>query len=276
VLSISPPEGPTVLATIARIEGTGFQSGDTVTVDGIRVDATVLSATTISLSMPAHAAGKVNVTVINPLSQAQATVPGGFSYVGPPVISELVPNTASTAGGAPVFIRGTGLVGYAATVTVDGILTPFEEGFPDTDIHLTMPAHAAGTVEVLLTDRWGQAGRGEFTYASPAAFDFNGDWQGWARLDLEVPSDVGARLVLTIRDNIAVSVSCSVCRPGENCFVVSAPSLTLDPPPVVANGEFSFAGGGVSITGNVLSPIFASGSINTASCGSRHWWAEKK
>ena len=40
------------------------QSGDTVTVDGSRVDATVLDATTISLTMPAHAAGKVDVTVI--------------------------------------------------------------------------------------------------------------------------------------------------------------------------------------------------------------------
>ena len=41
VLSISPPEGPTVLATIARIEGPGFQSGDTVTVDGSRVEVLV-------------------------------------------------------------------------------------------------------------------------------------------------------------------------------------------------------------------------------------------
>ena len=63
-----------------------------------------------------------------------------------------------------------------------------------------------------------------------------------------------ARLVLTIRDNIVVSVSCG-----------GASSLTLDPPPVVANGEFSFAGsGGVSITGKILSPNSASGSINMA------------
>jgi hypothetical protein len=193
----------------------------------------------------------------------------------PPVISELVPNTGSTAGGAPVRIRGT--VGYVVTVTVDGILTPFEQGFPDVDIlYLSVPAHAAGTAEVILTDRYGQAGRGVFTYASPATFDFNGDWQGVARLLVEAPSDSGARLLLTIRDNIAVSVSCSVCRPGENCFIVSAPSLTLDPPPAVANGEFSFAGsGGVSITGKILSPFYASGSINTASCGSRYWWAER-
>ena len=68
-----------------------------------------------------------------------------------------------------------------------------------------------------------------------------------------------APLVLTIRDNIVVSVSCG------------ASSLTLDPPPVVANGEFSFAdSGGVSITGKILSPNFAAGAINMASCVNRH------
>jgi IPT/TIG domain len=56
VRSISPTEGPSIGATVATIEGTGFESGATVTVDGSRVDATVLSANTISLSMTAHAA----------------------------------------------------------------------------------------------------------------------------------------------------------------------------------------------------------------------------
>ena len=98
VQSITPSEGSIVAATVATIAGTGFQSGDTVTVDGSRVDATVLSATTISLTMPAHAAGKVNVTVISALSRAQASVPGGYAYFGPPVINELLPNIGSTGG----------------------------------------------------------------------------------------------------------------------------------------------------------------------------------
>jgi hypothetical protein len=103
-----------------------------------------------------------------------------------------------------------------------------------------------------------------FTYASPATFDFNGDWQGWAWG--EDASRAFARLMLTIRDNIVVSASCG-----------SAPSLTLDPPPVVANGEFSFAGsGGVSITGKIVSPNSASGTINMASCVNGVWSTEKK
>ena len=272
VQSISPPEGSIVGATVAKITGTGFQAGDTVTVDGIRVDATVLDATTISLTMPAHAAGKVNVTVINPLSPAQASVPGGFLYVGPPVIDAVVPNTGSTAGGMEVYITGTG-VWNAATVTVDGISTPFEWAWPGDGLYLfSMPAHAAGTVEVVVTDPWGQAGRGEFTYASPATFDLNGDWEGLA----EAPFEWVARVLFTIRNNRAVSVMCFVCR-DEICAIGSAPSLTLDPPPVVANGEFSFAGsGGVSITGRILSPGHASGSLNMPSCGSRQWSAQRK
>ena len=273
--SISPSEGPTTLATTARIEGTGFQSGDTVVVDGSRVDATVLSATTISLAMPAHAAGKVEVTVsrVSPVAHS-LSVPGGYRYVPPPIISELVPNTGSTAGGTPVIINGTG-TGSAVTVTVDGIVSTFESIWgPDDGISLQMPAHAAGTVEVILTDRYGRTGSGVFTYASPATFDFNGDWQV---LGEHTSSQFIGLLTLTIRDNTVASVSCSVCGSGD-CSSGSAARLTLDPPPLVANGEFSFAdGGGVSITGKILSPNYASGSIDMASCvGRGQWTAGKK
>ena len=266
-VSISPTAGPSAgatVATIARGPGSRFQSGATVTVDGSRVDATVLSANAISLVMPAHAAGSVTVTVTNPLSQAPFSVSGGYTYVGAPVISELLPNIGSTGGGTRMIIRGTGVLD-AVTVTVDGIVSTFESEWPDDFIYLSTPVHAAGTVEVIVTDRYGQAGSSEFTYASPATFDFNGDWQGWAE---DASLGFAHLVVLTIRDNIVVSVSCG-----------SAPSLTLDPPPVVANGEFSFAGsGGVSISGKILSPNSASGSINMASgsidrasCGSRQW-----
>ena len=272
VRSISPNDGSSAAPTVATIAGTGFQSGATVTVDGSRVDATVLSATAISVTMPAHAAGEVNVIVINPLSQAQA-VPGGFYYLGPPVISELVPNIGSTAGGAPVALKGTGRVGYAVTVTVGGIVTPIDRsigGFRDDPIGLSMPAHAAGTVEVIVTDRFGQTARGVFTYVSPVTLDFNGEWQG-----LVETSTFPGLLTLTIRNNTVASVSCSVCRNGD-CSFGSAPRLALDPPPVVANGEFSFAGsGGVSITGKILSPNYASGSIDMASCVGRGQWEAK-
>ena len=95
-----------------------------------------------------------------------------------------------------------------------------------------------------------------FTYASPATFDFNGDWEGLAEAG---PREWGVRVDFKIRDNLAVSVLCLVCRDAF-CAAGSASSLTLDPPPVVANGEFSVAGsGGVSITGRILSARYGPG-----------------
>lgn len=275
VLSISPTEGSSAGGTGVVIGGAGFivrgRAGATVTVDGKRVDASPSSdGNTISLVMPPHAAGKVDVTVTGPLGQAEASVPGGYTYVAapappPPVISELLPNIGSTGGGTPLIIRGdgTGTMWSVDTVTVDGIASSFDNGWPDDTIYLSTPAHAAGRVQVIVTDRFGQAASGVFTYASPATFDFNGEWKGWA-LDSAASARLYVPFLLTIRDNIVVSISCD-----------SAPSLTLDRPPVVANGEFSFAGDGVSITGKILSPNSASGSINTASCGSRQWSAQK-
>jgi nitrogen regulatory protein PII len=272
VHSILPAEGLIAGATVATIAGTGFQSGDTVTVDGNRVDATVLSAYTISITMPAHAAANVDVTVISAISKAQAGVPGGYAYVVTtgPVISELLPNIGSTDG-APVIIRGTGFK-PGLTVSVDGIVStdcPYPHNFSvnSTSIHLCMQAHAAGTMQVIVTNPDGQAASAEFTYAASATFDFNGDWQGWtdgACCFIELP------FVMTIRDNVVVSVSCG------------GSSLTLDPPPIVTNGTFSFTGsGGVWVSGKILSPIYATGWINTTSCpktapAGSEWFADRK
>ena len=269
VLSISPTEGSTLGATVATIAGTGFRSGDLVHVGGSGVPSTVLNTNTISLARPAHAAGKVEILIVNRIGthrQAHASVPGGYTYVAfplpPPVISELRPNIGSTGGGTPMIIIGTGFQ-YGLTVRVGGIVTPFEpDDFDINPLYLSTPAHEAGTVDVVVTNPDGRAGSAMFTYASAATFDFNGDWQGWAQ---DVAGSVFAPLVLTIRDNLVVSVSCG------------GSSLTLDAPAVVANGEFSFAGsGGVSITGRIVSANAATGTINTASCVNRIWFANKK
>jgi hypothetical protein len=274
---MSPSEGSSAGGTRVVIAGTGFlirgKGAATVTVDGRPVNASPsLDGTTIDLTMPAHATGKVDVTVIGPLGQVQASVPGGYTYVPlpPPVISELRPNIGSTGGGTPMIIIGAGFQ-FGLTVTVGGIVTPFEYEDYDVDVlYLSTPAHAAGTAEVIVTNPDGQSGSAGFTYVSPATFDFNGDWKGWAE---NLASWEFAHLWLTIRNNIVVSVSC-----GERHDGAGASSLTLDRPPVVANGGFSFAGsGGDSITGKIVSPNTASGSISMASCISRgEWRAEKK
>jgi len=262
VLSIFPTQGSTAGATTAWISGTGFRSHATVTVDGSRVEATVVDEITISLAMPAHAEGKVDVAVSQP-PQAQTGVPGGYTYafVVPPVISELLPNIGSTGGRTPITISGSGFQ-RGLRLTVDGIKhNNLYSG--DTIAKLFTEAHAAGTVDVIVTNPDGGQASRKFTYASPATFDFNGVWQGVAQ---DFDGEVAAPFVLTIRDNIVVSLSCG------------ASSLTLDPTPVVANGQFRsvYSNGGL-IEGSIVSPNFASGYVNLGSCAPAPYWsAEKK
>ena len=263
VLSIFPTQGSTAGATTAWISGTGFRSHATVTVDGSRVEATVVDETTIALAMPAHAEGKVDVAV-SQSPQAQTGVPGGYTYafVVPPVISELLPNIGSTGGRTPMTIRGAGFQN-GLTVTVGGRKHQNNYSGDSTIAKIFTEAHAAGTVDVIVTNPDGGQASTKFTYASPGTFDFNGIWQGFAE---DFDGAVGAPFVLTIRDNIVVSVSCG------------ASSLTLDPPPVVANGQFRsvFSNGGL-IEGSIVSANFASGYVNLGSCASTPYWsAEKK
>jgi len=262
-LSIFPTQGSTAGATTAWISGTGFRSHATVTVDGSRVEATVVDETTISLAMPAHAEGKVDVAV-SQSPQAQTGVPGGYTYafVVPPVISELLPNIGSTGGRTPMTIRGAGFQN-GLTVMVGGRKYQNQYSGDHTLAKIFTDAHVAGTVDLIVTNPDGGQASSKFTYASPATFDFNGVWQGIAQ---DWDGEVAAPFVLTIRDNLVVSLSCG------------ASSLTLDPTPVVANGQFRsvYSNGGL-IEGSIVSPNFASGYVNLGSCAPAPYWsAEKK
>jgi hypothetical protein len=121
-------------------------------------------------------------------------------------------------------------------------------------------AHAAGTIDVIVTNPGGLEARlsGGYTYEPPESFDFNGDWIAHVG---EYETDVR----FTIRNNVLVSVSCDMSAP-----------LTFVPPPSVRNGEFSFVGDdGLAITGRLVSPVGAAGTINVPTCPAGPWWAAK-
>jgi hypothetical protein len=62
------------------INGTNFQNGATATFGGLNATTTSVSSTAITVTLPVHAAGMVDVTVTNPDTQS-ATKSGGFAYV---------------------------------------------------------------------------------------------------------------------------------------------------------------------------------------------------
>jgi hypothetical protein len=80
VSSIAPPSGLTAGGTAVTIGGAGFQSGATVTMGGAAATGvSVVNASTITATSPAHAVGIVDVTVANP-DTLSSTLSGGYTY----------------------------------------------------------------------------------------------------------------------------------------------------------------------------------------------------
>ncbi len=105
VTGISPTAGPTAGGTSVTITGTAFQTGATVSLGGVAATGVVVSsATTITATTGAHAAGAVNVVVTNPDAQS-GTLASGFTYVSGSAtltLSHSVLNFGGTTDGAYV------------------------------------------------------------------------------------------------------------------------------------------------------------------------------
>jgi hypothetical protein len=149
------------------ITGTGFVTGATVTFGGTAATAvTVVNATTITATTPAHAAGAVNVVVTNPDSQS-GTCTGCFTFVAAPTVTGIAPTSGPAAGGTSVTITGTGFVA-GATVSLGGTAATGVTVVNATTITATTPAHSAGAVNVTVTNPDSQSGTctGCFTYVA--------------------------------------------------------------------------------------------------------------
>jgi Carboxypeptidase regulatory-like domain/IPT/TIG domain/Dockerin type I domain len=81
VTSVVPAAGRITGGSPVTINGSGFQSGATVTFGGLPATSVVfVSSVKLTAKTPAHVAGQVNVTVTNPDTTA-STLTNGFRYV---------------------------------------------------------------------------------------------------------------------------------------------------------------------------------------------------
>ena len=113
-------------------------------------NVTVASGTSIKATTPAHAAGAVNVVVSD--SDGSGTLTNGFTFANSaPTISSVSPNSGSTNGGTAVTITGTNF-SSGATVTFGGTAASNVTVASSTSITATTPAHAAGAVNVVVSD----------------------------------------------------------------------------------------------------------------------------
>src|SRR5262249_4085588 len=121
--------------------------------------------------------------------------------LAPPKITNVEPHTALTSGGAYVRIDGIGFSN--PTLLVGGVRASLL-GVGDT-ILATMPAHAAGVVDVTITNNDGQSATlaGALTYLAIEDFDLNGVWDGGA-----VPDFFATPFQLTVEGDHVVSFTC--------------------------------------------------------------------
>ncbi len=159
ITTIAPTTGPIAGGTTVVITGTNL-TGGTVTFGSLAATCTVNSATQITCTTPAHAAGPVDVVVTTP--GGPATSKDGFTYVSAPTLTSIAPNSGPVAGGTTVVITGANLTG--GTVTFGGLAATCTVNSA-TQITCATPAHPAGPVDVVVTTPGGTATfTGGFTY----------------------------------------------------------------------------------------------------------------
>ena len=176
ISGISPASGPTSGGNSVTIIGAGFYGVTSVafgsqTAVAHSFSATIINAT-VPPNIPAGALGTVNVTLTTVSYSLHLysvnTSASEYTYVGPPIITSILPTSGSTAGNTAVTITGTNLTGAtavdfgtaAATITSD---TP-------TAITVTTPPGTAGLTGVVVYTPGGNTGPvpgNTFTYIVP-------------------------------------------------------------------------------------------------------------
>lgn len=163
---VSPSSG--IASTSVSLFGTSLGSATSVTVDGVSVSFTIVSALKITFTAPAHADGLVTVAVTTPFGSTSSTFTYSTPALGdPPAINSLSPNTGIV--GISVVISGTNFSG-ATGVSFGGAAAAFSVNSP-TQITATTPSHADGTISVTVTGPTGTSNTSPFTYTSGSPAD---------------------------------------------------------------------------------------------------------
>src|SRR5262249_19960430 len=102
VTGVSPNAGPTAGGTSVTITGSNFTGATAVSFGGTAASFSVVSATSITATSPAHAAGAVDVTVTTPNGTSATSAADRFTYTtspAAPTVTGVSPNSGPTAGG---------------------------------------------------------------------------------------------------------------------------------------------------------------------------------
>ena len=151
VTSVSPNSGPAAGGTSVTITGSGFTGATAVAFGSVAATKfTVVSSTQISVVSPAQPAGLHNVYVTGPAGTSAAVIGDLFTYVSPPAVTSVSPNSGPAAGGTSVTITGSGFTGATAVAFGERRGHEVHRGLEHTD-QRGLPAQPAGLHNVYVT-----------------------------------------------------------------------------------------------------------------------------
>jgi hypothetical protein len=167
ITKVAPASGSTIETTTVVATGANFDGITSVTANGASVRFTKTSPTTLSVTMPAHAAGPVTLVTKSAAGTSTASSATTFTYVTPaaPTVTLLSTVSAATTLSTQVTITGTSFVG-TVTATIDG-KNAVVTWLSATQVRVTAPAHAAGAVPIVVKAAGGSAAPVTLTYVAP-------------------------------------------------------------------------------------------------------------
>ena len=159
--------------------GTGFIKGDTITLTIVNNSGNAsLSLTDRTSGLTLAGPTGTGFTYVVPADTSHTLQFGGIVNIPPdvvdghctpapaPTVSSVSPNTGSVIGGTSVVVTGTGFT-FATAVTFGGIAAASFTVNSGTQITAVVPAHAAGAVDVAVTNNVGSSALSAgFTYTN--------------------------------------------------------------------------------------------------------------
>jgi hypothetical protein len=171
VTAVSPASGTTAGGTRVTITGTDFTNASEVEFGTTPATSfTVLSPTEIAATTPPAPAGTLPVTVTVGDAVSPTSSTDRYTYVPPPTVTVVSPDSGPSDGGTSVTIAGTGLSSASAVQFGTGAATSFSVDDSGTQITAESPP-GDGTVDITVTTPGGTSkttSADQFTYTPSA------------------------------------------------------------------------------------------------------------
>jgi hypothetical protein len=225
---VSPAVGVTTGGGTVTVTGTNFTGVSKVTFAGVLgTTVAVQSPTQLTVKSPEHAFGTVDVQVFTAYGSSETSASDQFSYDAVPTISSINRTQSSLAGGVPISILGANL-GNVTGVMFGTVPATFFGGSPAL-LDVTVPPHAAGTVDITLL-----VGSGSSAISSVDKFTYLGSPTVTKISPTTGPVAGGTTVTVTGTNFAATSTVAVGGIAATNVHVTSTTSLTFATPAQVA------------------------------------------